>query len=225
MHSSLCSLSSAVFMAFVMFLTLSFMAYNYSLTVVSNDICHEIPLNNSMFRLWHKFAKIAFYDLEVTVTEPAIKNLTITGCAQLDYLCTLPYQACGNFICHAGNIYTAVEALPIVDLSGKITDIRNCSNSSAGCEENSLQLRSENLMMTIGAIKNFREVHYNISVFNDLFSSPFAETGLGLLFCNKFEEDILMLYIGCGILVIGQACLVAYALYLSHRFYKQSHDN
>jgi len=207
----------AVIMALLLFINADYIAFNNGLKISQDDACTEITRVNGAFKLWQRAANVAFYNMNWQVSEPAIRNLTIQGCTQLNDLGKLPYQVASNFVCHASNIHTDVAAVRLVDNGGRMKAISMCANTSAlGCVNDDLKQRSQRLMGVIDSINSYRTINANVTKYMDIFSSATAETSLKGLLCKQLDKNVEGLFIGLGITAGGQLIYIVLAFWMAY---------
>lgn len=131
-----------VLINFCVFLTILDFAVHSSMDVASKDICAEITRPNGMFQIWQRRSLIELEKMRSAANE-AFRYMAIQGCNGIRALCTLPYQVCGNYPCHRGNVFTSLGNLSIIDSDG--STVRSAFSLSLTLILNSHSCRTQRL--------------------------------------------------------------------------------
>jgi len=141
--------------------------------------------------------------------------LTIQGCwAFVEGLCQLPNQACGNYPCSPYKFYNDIGNMSmIVDKGGVVRNLLDCANL---CTDANLKAGAQEYAVLQGYYVQYQSVLQTAVSFLDGFSGVNGQTKLSGIFCGSINEQLQLIYGGCGILLIGQLLEMGFLFWLGY---------
>jgi hypothetical protein len=201
-----------VLINFCVFLTIIDFAVHSSMKIAGDDICAEIPRPNGMFYLWQRRALVSLERMRSAAND-AFDTMTVFICNTFRTLCSAPYQVCGNYPCHKGNVFTDLGNVSLIDQDASIRTWYTCA---ASCANSNMQTISSTYVQSRQVRGDFTELERKIIKFIDNLSGEVGSADLDRIFCGLLDESLSYVYGGCAVLLIGELAEMALLFWLGY---------